>query len=60
MNTNQNDMEYLNSSKVNFFVVVVDKVMFLLFIFKFIFKFKFIYFNWRLITLHYCIGFAIW
>ena len=25
----------------------------------FIFLYKFIYFNWRLITLHYCIGFAI-
>ena len=25
----------------------------------FFFKFKFIYFNWRLITLQYCIGFAI-
>ena len=25
----------------------------------FILKFKFIYFNWRLITLQYCIGFAI-
>jgi len=25
----------------------------------FIFYFKFIYFNWRLITLQYCIGFAI-
>ena len=25
----------------------------------FIFKFKFIYFNWRLITLLYCIGFDI-
>ena len=25
----------------------------------FLFKYKFIYFNWRLITLHYCIGFAI-
>ena len=24
-----------------------------------IFKYKFIYFNWRLITLQYCIGFAI-
>ena len=24
-----------------------------------IFKFKFIYFNWKLITLQYCIGFAI-
>ena len=23
------------------------------------FKFKFIYFNWRLITLQYCIGFAV-
>ena len=28
----------------------------ILFIF---FKYKFIYFNWRLITLQYCIGFAI-
>ena len=25
----------------------------------FIFKYKFIYFNWRLITLQYCVGFAI-
>ena len=25
----------------------------------FLFKFKFIYFNWRLMTLQYCIGFAI-
>ena len=33
---------------------LVDKVMFLIF-----FKYKFIYFNWRLITLQYCIGFAI-
>ena len=29
-----------------------------LFIYLFL-KFKFIYFNWRLITLQYCIGFAI-
>ena len=28
-------------------------------IFIFSFKYKFIYFNWRLITLQYCIGFAI-
>ena len=27
-------------------------------VFRFL-KFKFIYFNWRLITLQYCIGFAI-
>ena len=27
--------------------------------FIFFFKYKFIYFNWRLITLQYCIGFAI-
>ena len=26
---------------------------------KCFFKYKFIYFNWRLITLQYCIGFAI-
>ena len=30
----------------------------LLFLFYFL-KYKFIYFNWRLITLQYCIGFAI-
>ena len=30
-----------------------------LFFFYFIFKYKCIYFNWRLITLQYCIGFAI-
>ena len=28
-------------------------------LFIYFFKFKFIYFNWRLITLQYCIGFAI-
>ena len=28
--------------------------------FFFFFKFKFIYFNWRLIALQYCIGFAIY
>ena len=27
--------------------------------FSFFFKYKFIYFNWKLITLQYCIGFAI-
>ena len=27
---------------------------------SFFFKFKFIYFNWRPITLQYCIGFAIY
>ena len=27
--------------------------------FLFFYKYKFIYFNWRLITLQYCIGFAI-
>jgi len=30
-----------------------------LLLFFFFFEFKFIYFNWRLITLQYCIGFAI-
>ena len=33
--------------------------MVLIFLFFPFFKFKFIYFNWRLITLQYCIGFAI-
>ena len=28
-------------------------------VFAFFFKYKFIYFNWRLISLQYCIGFAI-
>ena len=32
---------------------------FLIFYFVFFFKYKFIYFNWRLITLQYCIGLAI-
>ena len=31
----------------------------LLLLFAYFLKFKFIYFNWRLITLQYCIGFAI-
>ena len=30
-----------------------------IFIFFYFLKYKFIYFNWRLITLKYCIGFAI-
>ena len=30
-----------------------------IYFFKFFKKYKFIYFNWRLITLQYCIGFAI-
>ena len=34
-----------------FWTVVLEKTVFL--------KYKFIYFNWRLITLQYCIGFAI-
>ena len=33
--------------------------MILILIMTYFFKFKFIYFNWRLITLQYCIGFAI-
>ena len=41
----------------------VDKVTSVLYIYflslSFFKKFKFIYFNWRLITLQYCIGFAI-
>ena len=28
-------------------------------LFSYLFKYKFIYLNWRLITLQYCIGFAI-
>ena len=34
-------------------------LLFYLCFYLFIFKYKFIYFNWRLITLQYCIGFAI-
>ena len=33
--------------------------LFFLFFFLVFLKFKFIYFNWRLITLQFCIGFAI-
>jgi len=33
--------------------------IFVIFFPSFFFKFKFIYFNWKLITLQYCIGFAI-
>ena len=40
-----------------FFIVVFPLHYF--FLFLIFFKFKFIYFNWRLITLQYCIGFAI-
>ena len=36
--------------------VDLKKIFFLIYLF---FKYKFIYFNWRLITLQYCIGFAI-
>ena len=34
--------------------------IYLFFSFFLFFKYKFIYFNWRLITLQYCIGFAIY
>ena len=37
----------------------VEKKVDLLFFIFVIFLYKFIYFNWRLITLQYCIGFAI-
>ena len=36
----------------------MDFCLFSNFLFFNFFKFKFIYFNWRLITLQYCIGFA--
>ena len=35
-----------------------DTFFFLVLFFFFFFKFKFIYFNWRLITLQYCISSA--
>ena len=45
----------INSSAFSFFFSLTEPVnTFILFL-----KFKFIYFNWRLITLQYCIGFAI-
>ena len=37
---------------------VVD-IMVLIFYFIYFLKYKFIYFNWRLITLQYCIGYNI-
>ena len=36
-----------------------DILILFLFCFSFFKRYKFIYFNWRLITLQYCIGFAI-
>ena len=42
------------------FLIVLFRIKFkVLLIFLAFIKFKFIYFNWRLITLQYCIGFAI-
>ena len=44
----------------NLFFLISKFVDLILFSFFFFFlKFKFIYFNWRLINLQYCIGFAI-
>ena len=44
---------YLYKTTCNFFYYFFKLFICLLF------KFKFIYFNWSLITLQYCIGFAI-
>ena len=54
-------MNYLNYNfKYYMFHREEEIYTFLIYIFSHhFFKFKFIYFNWRLITLQYCIGFAI-
>ena len=41
------------------FAVNLKLLFFFFFFAVFFFLYKFIYFNWRLITLQYCIGFAI-
>ena len=54
--------DVLDVAKFNEFLFLVSNLLcichWLLLLFYF-FKFKFIYFNWRLITLQYCMGFAI-
>ena len=42
-----------------FYIWIAKGIFFLQSFYLFIFKYKFIYFIWRLITLQYCIGFAI-
>ena len=41
------------------YLSTADFIFFFLALYFICFKYKFIYFNWRLITLQYCIGFAI-
>ena len=47
-----------NFFPISFHFYLMPRVCFREFCFLF-FKYKFIYFNWTLITLQYCIGFAI-
>ena len=42
-----------------FYIWIAKGIFFLQSFYLFIFKYKFIYFNWSLITLQYCIAFAI-
>ena len=56
-------ISFLEGKKITVTLLIAkDNLLFPLFLFKkfysFIFKFKFIYFNWRLITLQYCISSA--
>ena len=46
---------------ISFYINAHNFNIFRNFFFEFYFfkKYKFIYFNWRLITLQYCIGFAV-
>ena len=46
------------TDSLNKCVIKIKKIYFFVSLVTFL-KFKFIYFNWRLITLQYCIGFAI-
>ena len=54
-------MWWMNFLKKNKEIIVVILFFFFLKVkwLIYLFKFKLIYFNWRLITLQYCIGFAI-
>ena len=47
---------YFHDCKFSLFLKLITITVFL---YLFLFEYKFIYFNWRLITLQYCIGFSI-
>ena len=50
---------HCNTSIVNVYLSVKQRTKTVFYSPQYFFKYKFINFNWRLITLQYCIGFAI-